>query len=155
MKFKLALVTGLFIFAFAASDARADEWCSLTVNQSTYSYIWRGQFFSFGIDIAVKPPSPPWTGPNAGPLPPPLPPPQPPPPAPPFTITFHGTGIDLYGNGESYPGTFDYGHSELTGYQNPSSGAASGTYTRFAVLRYSNYPSLVYCVTNEVTVVLQ
>ena len=138
MKLKLILAAGMLMSVFATSDARADDWCSLTVNQSTYSYIWRGQSFSYEININQQV----WPGPM-------------PPggnPGPPFTIVFHDTNTPP--SSEYYPGTFGYGYSVLTGYQNPSSGGFSGTYYRWAEV-YDNKPGHIYCRTNVVTVVLQ
>lgn len=137
---KSILATVILISVFAASDARADQWCSLTVNPS--SYVEVGHTFSYGIDIAGMP----WPGPT-------------PPggnPSPPFTVVFYGTknGVaDIPAGGEVYPATFGYGHSDLTGYVNP--GGFSGTYLRYAVVHPANYPNYVYCVTNTVAVVLQ
>jgi hypothetical protein len=130
---------------FAAGDARAQpgdpgDSCVLTVNQSFYSFIWIGQFFSYGIDIS--PPSLPMPGP------------QPPPGGQPYTVVFYGSkdgAADIPPGGEPYPGTFGVGHSELTGYWNP--GGVSGTYQRQAVV-FNPY-GFVVCVTNVVTVQLQ
>lgn len=138
MKFKRILITSILLSAFTAGHARADQFCSLQVNPS--SYIQRGQTFSYGIDIVFH---------DFGPTPPGGWPP------PPYTIVFHGSNNaeDIPPGGEPYPGTFTYGHSELTGYQNPASGGFSGTYVRWADVKDSL--GRVYCVTNAIVVVLE
>jgi hypothetical protein len=138
MKLSLVLAVGVLLSALATSDARADT-CTLTVNQSTYAYIGLGQYFSYGVDITRAP----------MPMPGPWPPPGP--PVPQFSVVFVGTGIQA--GGEPYPGLFPYGHSDLTGYQNPSSGGYSGVYQRQALV-FNSYGFLI-CATNIVVVELQ
>ncbi|MCY1022945.1 hypothetical protein [Pyxidicoccus sp. MSG2] len=139
MNIKTILAAVVLVSALAASDSRADPSydCSLSVSPS--SYILLGQSFSYDINIPFYP--------SPGPF-------------PPgyqgvyqrFTVVFYGP--DLPASGETYPGTFGYWNSQLTGYQNPSTGGASGTYLRYATFYY--YPTgTPYCTTNTVAVVLQ
>lgn len=78
-------------------------------------------------------------------------------PLPVFTVVFYGSKngvVDILPSGELYPGSFvmpPY-HWDLTGYQNPPSGGAGGTYVRYALIYYND---TIICVTNPVTVVLQ
>ena len=139
MKCKSIVVAGMFLFAFsfAASNAKADNLCSLSVSNS---YPLVGQSFSYGVDITVIS----YNGPRVGPWYVPAP----------FTVVFHGSknGVDdIPPGGETYPATFNAGHSDLTGYYNP--GGYSGTYLRYALI-YDEYGNL-YCTTNTVAVVLQ
>jgi len=141
MKLKSIPAALALLALFATGTASADQWCSLSVSPS--SYVPRNQYFSYGIDIAVKL------------LPGPLPPPEFR-PGPPFTVVFHGTkdGVqDIPSSGEYYPATFGYGHSDLTGYGNPPSGGYGGTYLRHAVV-YDHH-GWEYCVTNTIAVVLE
>jgi hypothetical protein len=143
MRLKSMLTAVVLMATLAANEALADDYCSLTVNPS--SIIYPGQFFSYTVNIN---PSPPW--------PSPLPPGGQ--PSPPFRVVFYGlkNGVpDIPQSGETYPGTFWYGTSQLTGYQNPPSGGFAGTYHRYAVIYAYNYPGSVYCVTNIVRVSLQ
>ncbi len=139
MKLQSILAAAVLMSPLAASTARADGYCSLDVKP--WSYITIGQFFSYSINIKglILP----------GPYPPDWPPTG-------FTVAFHGSknGVDdIPPSGEGYPGTFGYGTSELTGYQNPPSGGFGGTYLRYAVI-YTNFGHY-YCTTNTVAVVLQ
>lgn len=139
MKLHSLLTAGLLISALATSDANADSHCSLSVSSSTVA---PGQSFSYGIDII-----------GIGPLPSPLPPNY---PTPPFTVVFYGSkngANDIPSSGETYPATFPFFHSDLTGYGNPSSGVAAGTYVRYANIYSST--GYYYCTTNDVQVVLQ
>ena len=139
MKVQSILAAGIVMSAIAVGEARADQWCQLAVNPSPF--IAPGQWFSYGIDIAEKPD---FSPPTPGGL-----------PGPPFTVVFHGTkngAQDIPNSGEQYPATFNYGHSDLTGYQNASS-ALSGTYLREATVLDLN--GNVYCTTNTIFVVLQ
>jgi hypothetical protein len=131
MKLKSILAVGLLMSAFASVEAHAAD-CSLTVNPG--SFIPRGWAYSYGIDMS-----------DFGPLPP-----------GPFTVVFYGTknGVaDIPPGGETYPGAFPWGHIDLTGYLNPSSGGLTGNYTRYAVIYDPNHA--VYCVTNQIAVTLQ
>lgn len=137
MKFKSVAAAGALLFAFAASHAKADFLCSLSVSSW---YVPIGQSYSYGVDI-----SPPLFGV--------VPPPPYNQPAP-FTVVFYGSkdGVDdIPAGGETYPATFGYGHSDLTGYYNP--GGFTGFYQRYAKI-YASYGGL-YCVTNTVDVLLQ
>ncbi|MEO7733787.1 MAG: hypothetical protein ABIY55_22675 [Kofleriaceae bacterium] len=139
MKLHSILATGLLVSAFAMSNANADSHCSLTVSSPT---IAPGQSYSYGIDII-----------GIGPLPSPLPPNY---PTPPFTVVFSGSknGVnDIGPAGEIYPATVPFFHSDLTGYQNPSSGGFAGTYVRYANVYSST--GYYYCTTNAVQFVLQ
>jgi hypothetical protein len=130
MKLTSILAAGLLMSVFAASDARADQFCSLSVSPS--SYIALGEAYSFGVDIAACS--------GLG--------------NPPFTVVFYGTrnGVFDTPGGQTYPGSFGFGHSTLGGLQNPLSGGFGGDYVRYAVV-YS--PSGYYCTTNAVEVELQ
>jgi hypothetical protein len=69
---------------------------------------------------------------------------------------FFGTknGVaDIPSTGEPYPGVYTYGVSTLTGFGNPLSGAASGTYVRYVVL-YDPYGQ-VFCTTNPIPAILE
>lgn len=137
MRFSLFLIAGILMSAFTARDASADSVCSLQVNPS--SYVPLGQVFSYHINIEFS---------CFGPIPPGG--------CAPFTIVFRGSknGVaDIPPSGEYYPGTFGYGGSDLTGFQNPSSGGLTGTYLRYAEVRTPG--GYLYCVTNTVAVVLQ
>ncbi|WP_224369063.1 hypothetical protein [Hyalangium versicolor] len=139
MKLKSILAAAVLMSALATSEARADAYCSLNVNPG--SYIPLGQVFTFTINITLRP--------EFSPLPAYWPPTS-------FTVVFQGSknGVaDIPPSGEGYPGTFGYGTSVLTGYQNPPSGGLSGTYLRYAQI-YDNGGRL-YCVTNTVAAVLQ
>ena len=132
---KLTSILGaiLLMSAFAATDARADGFCALSVNPSPFVPL--GHSFSFGVDIN-----------GFGPRP----------PNPAFTIVFFGNKngvIDIPPEGQPYPRTFGFGYSELTGYENPQSGGFSGVYTRYAVIFDNN--GQFYCVTNIVNVTLE
>lgn len=138
MHVKSMMAFGVLVSAFATSEARADEFCTLNVNP--WSYIQINRSFSYVINIQGKP--------LTQPLPSPLPPPNV------FTIVFHGSknGVeDIPPTGETYPGSFNYGTSELTGYWNP--GGVSGTYLRYAVI--TNQFGSFYCTTNTIAVVLE
>jgi hypothetical protein len=138
MKLNLLLTTGLMISALTASDANADNSCSLSVSSSTVA---PGQAFSYGIDIA-------WPGIIPSPLPPNH-------PTPPFTVVFYGSknGVNDLPWGETYPATFPFWHSDLTGYQNSSTGSLAGVYVRYAHIYSAT--GYYYCTTNAVQVVLQ
>lgn len=130
MKIKLSLAACILMSVFAAIDARAD--CSLDVSSG---YIRRGQSFSFQLGI--------W---DFSPLP----------PNPFYTVVFFGTKngvVDIPSTGESYPGVYTEGVSDLGGFGNPLSGGVSGTYVRYAVLYDSN--GQVFCVTNPIPVILE
>jgi hypothetical protein len=141
VKLTSILLAGLLMSLLVASDAHADDTCSLSVSSS---YVEVGHTFSFGIYNAghVWPgPFPPLGNPGA-----------------PFTVVFRGSGIPAAG--EEYPVTFNtLGQWTLTGYGNP--GGLSGTYLRQADI-YAHNPydpsnprSYLYCTTNIVAVVLQ
>ena len=142
MKFKSISAKLALLALFAAGTASADQWCSLSVSPS--QFIQPGQSFSYGIDISGQV----WPGPR-------------PPnghPRPPFTVVFYGQkdGIDdIPPSGETYPATFGYGHSDLTGYGNPGTPGIGGVYERYAVV-YTDTPVAGhrYCVTNSIYVVL-
>lgn len=126
--------------ALAASEARADDKCALGVSSPEVS---RGALYSYGLYIT--PPPPPPAGPG-WPAPPPT-----------FNVVFWGTrnGVpDIVAPGEYIGAPLLGGSYYLTGYQNPSSGVASGVYTRYAVITYNNNNSTYYCTTNEVTITL-
>jgi hypothetical protein len=130
MKIGPVLAVGLLISVLASRDAHAD--CQLQINPS--SYIPRGQFFSFGVDIQ-----------DFGPL-----------PSYGWTIVFFGTknGVaDIPPTGEQYPGTFRVGYHDLTGFQNPPTGGLSGNYTRYVVLYTPN--GQVFCVSNTISATLE
>jgi hypothetical protein len=134
MKLGLILAVGILTSVVAARQAEAN--CALTINgSSTYAYVGRGQSFSFGIDLLF---------PSSGPQPPPGP------QIPQFIVVFMGTNIPA--SGETYPGLFGYGHSDLGGYFNPFQGGFTGVYWRYADI----YTSAGYiCTTNWVAVELQ
>lgn len=130
MKWKLILAACIMVSAFAAVDAHAA--CSLDVSSG---FIPRGQSFSFTVSI--------W---DFGPFP----------PDPFYSVVFFGTknGVqDIPGTGEPYPGFYTYGNNVLTGFGNPTSGAASGTYVRWAVLY--DRSGQVFCTTNPIPAILE
>ncbi len=140
MKSKLIVIAGILASVLAAGNAKADQYCSLSVS-STYVPI--GQLFSF--DIYVSPTLAIFPGPH--------------PPGgvggPPLTVIFYGTkdGVNDIPYGFQHPGTFGSGYSNLTGYGNPAGGGFSGNYVRYAVV-YNRFGQ-EYCVTNAVGTVLQ
>lgn len=137
MKLTSTLIGGALLSAFAAGNANAA--CSLSISQD---YIPIGQSFSFTVSVSPQL------------LPGPLPPPELT-PGPPFTIVFFGTrnGVNDIPNGYQHPGTYDFGSATLSGYGNPASGGATGTYSRNVVI----YDKLgkPFCTTNTVAAVLQ
>lgn len=137
---KLILAVGILISSFASKDARADPNCYLTVSTNE---VQLGDYYYYGLYIATPPPQPPGPGWIA--------------PPPTFFVTFHGTknGIpDIDPGGETLQGTLPAGDYWLTGYQNPTSGVASGTYSRYADIVYNNNNSTLYCRTNTVWITL-
>lgn len=134
MKLKWILAACILVSAVAPLSARADSGCTLNVSPS--GFIPLGDPFSFIVFI-----------PDGF---------SPQPTHPAFRIVFFGTKngvVDIPSSGEPYPATFDYGNNELTGYGNPSSGVASGTYVRYAVVYNSD--GSYHCTTNPIPVILQ
>jgi hypothetical protein len=132
MKLKLCLAAAVLISAFAAVEARAG--CHLEVRPG--SFIARG--FSYYYELTI------WDGFGPPPLPGTVQ----------WTVKFYGAkdGIPDIPNGEDYPGTYDFGVHNLTGFENPLSGGLTGQYIRWAVItdQFGNT-----CATNPVEVQLQ
>jgi hypothetical protein len=130
MKLKLILAACILMSTFASIDAHAA--CSLDISSG---YVPRGQAFSFTVAI--------W---DFGPFP----------PNPFYSIVFFGTknGVaDIPSTGWAHPGLYTYGNNVLTGFGNPMSGEASGSYVRWAVLYDPN--GQVFCVTNPIPAILE
>jgi len=151
LNFKPIAAVCTLLFAFAASNARADSACSLS---AVFNYPNSGPSVAvnegFGFYITIDQqlfggpgnPNQDYSG---------------------FSISFHGTkdgvpdtppGDDpLPGiqGGESYPGTYPKGSYYLGGFGNP--GGVAGTYTRYAKAYWPNNGG-VYCTTDPVTIVL-
>jgi len=137
---KWILAVGILISAFASQEARADPNCFLSASTSE---VQRGDSYYYGLYIATPAPQPP--GPGW------------PPPPPTFFVTFHGTKNgepDIGPQGETLQGTLPSGSYWLTGYQNPGSGVAVGTYSRYADIIYNNNNSTLFCTTNTVWIAL-
>lgn len=136
MKIKTTLAAAMLMTVFATSEAWADP-CTLTVNQSSWAYIYVGQSFTYEVNVPY--PSGPYSGPmvpyyhNF------------------FSIVFYGT--DIPAGGETYPAPLaGFGNSVLTGYVNP--GGLSKTYQRYAIV-LNNVNGYFICATNAVWVQLQ
>lgn len=135
MKLKWVVAAFALVSVLAPFPAHADEsGCTLDISPS--GFIPLGATFSFNVFIAG----------GFSPLP----------PNHTFTIVFFGTknGVtDIPSSGEPYPGTYDFGSHELTGFGNPSSGVASGFYVRYAVIYNSDGSQ--WCTTNPIPAILQ
>jgi hypothetical protein len=143
MKLKLSLAkAALMLLAISAGSAKADWACQVSLNQLYWwngNYVQTGHSFAYMVNIGI------W--PQAGPL------------SPEYgyginnlSIAFYGTGIDPQGPGEVYPGPYVAGgQSSISGFYNP--GGLSGTYTRYAVVRWPNGGT--YCTTDPIDVTLE
>ncbi len=132
MKIKSMLATALLLTGLIGADANA---VTCTLKAST-SYVPIGQPFSYRIGIL---------GTQFGPVPPAT--------VRPYTVVFFGTknGVsDISSSGETYPATFPFGYSTLTGYANV--GGFTGNYVRYALIYREG---LLQCVTNAVGITLE